>query len=141
MYKVLPQMHRLAAQVCEKYGLDIAAVILDNELAGAPGTHSPYYIGKLAPNPWGYDYISCRPFKGDRGDHSASINNVTVVLISAAAGGPLYEVVPSWRGYLVPEGKIRADHYYVKRGYMLLSVGADYVEQTAINAFEGRRVI
>lgn len=140
MFKVLPQMRRLADQVCLRYGFEIEAVILEQE-TDAAGAHKPHYIMKLKSNPWGYVYLSCRPHKGQRGEHSKSINNVTVVLISITAAGPLYEVVPSWRGYLIPEGEVNGLHYYARRGYMLMSVGADYVEQCAVNAYEGRRII
>ena len=139
MFKVLPQMKRLAAQVCERYGIEIAAVIVEKENVGVGGEHIPYYIAKLKPNPWGYDYLSCRPFKGRRGEHSASINNVTDVLITCTPAGPIYDVAPSWRGYLIPEGEVDARHYNVRRGYMLLTVGIDFIEQSLINAFEGRR--
>lgn len=140
MFKVLPQMHRLADQVCERYGLEIEDVVLERETIKSTGKHSPYYITKLKPNPWGYDYLSCRPFKGQRSEHSASINNVTVVLITLTDKWPIVDVVPSWRGRLLPEGTADEHHYNVRRGYMLLRAGFDFAEQHAINDFAGHRV-
>ena len=151
MYKVLPQMHRLASQVCEKYGLDIAGVVVNCENVGAPAFHIPYYIVQLKPNPWGWEYLSCRPHKGRRSDHSASINNVTVVALAndprtlRAMPGPLEgieydirEVLPSWRGKLIDAADLDKYQYQISMGFMLMNAGTDFTEQRLIYKYEQR---
>ena len=159
MYKVLPQMHRLVEQVCSAYGVEIAEVVVNCENVGAPAFHYPYYIAKLKPNPQGWDYLSCRPHKGRCGDHSASINNVTVVALrerpslsrsardqlgiqspSLFHSGEAFsrEVLPSWRGKLVAAGDLDKYQYQISKGFMLLEAGPDYTEQRLICKYEQR---
>lgn len=161
MYKVLPQMHRLVDQACAVYGLEIADVVVSCENVGAPAVHYPYYIVKLKPNPWGWDYLSCRPKKGRNIDHSASINNVTVVALrkrpslepakeyfgiqspSRFYSGEDFEereVLPSWRGKLIAAADLDKYQYQISKGFLLLKAGSDYIEQHLICKYEQRAV-
>lgn len=163
MYKVLPQMHRLVEQACAVCGLQIAGVVIKCENVGAPAFHIPYYIVQLKPNPRGWEYLSCRPHKGRRSDHSASINNVTVVALrkrpslsrsclqkakdyldikspSRFFSGEDFrrEVLPSWRGKLIAAANLDKYKYQISMGFMLLEAGPDYTEQRLIYKYEQR---
>lgn len=137
MYKVLPQMHRLAAQVCEYYGVEIEDVIIDRETAGAEGPHSPYYIVKLKDNPFGWRYLSCRPHKGRYIDFSKSDNNVTVVVMDRASYYDCHrEVLPSWRGRLLSPDELHAHRHHIESGFMLVTAGANLFEINTIEKYE-----
>lgn len=138
MFKVLPQMHRLVAQVCETYGVGVAEVIVDTEgvihHTDGRDTHQPYYIVKLAPNERGWLFISCRPRPGRYCDYSASQNNVTVVIYPHSAHGAPF-VIPSWRGKIVPPFELHRHQYHIDRGYMTLQVETDLTERRLIQEY------
>ena len=136
MYRVLPTMHRLVDQVCDKYGVKIHHTIVSTEgITDYPSgrqTHFPYYIVRLEPNGAGWEYISCRPLRGKFTDFSASQNNVVVVL--HRAGGEQV-IIPSWRGRLLTEdGALPANYlYYIEKGYLPVEPYADLVEAAYIS--------
>ena len=137
MYKVLPQMHRLASQVCEFYGVEIEDVVIDSENVGAEGLHIPYYILKLKDNPFGWRYLSCRPLKGRYIDFSKSDNNVTVVVMDRATYYDCHrEVLPSWRGHLLFPNELHAHRHHISAGFMLVKPYADFVEISIIEKYE-----
>lgn len=135
MYKVLPQMHRLADQVCLRYGLEVDAIVVDSENFGSIDRPLSYYIVKLKPNVREWSYLSCRPV---RTMHAASksFNNVTVVALTGPASDDVRVVIPSWRGKLVEPDKLEEHRYHIKQGYMLISAGVDYLESELIERYE-----
>lgn len=143
MYKVLPQMHRLVQQVCDYCGVKIAAIVVDSEHAMScnpslrrSAVQCPYYIVELAPNEYGWRYISCRPKKGRNGSYSKSSNNVTVVAFDRPGFDEHYIVLPSWRGRLVPLDELKEHKYHIEKGYMLQNAGIDFIETEIVERYE-----
>lgn len=137
MYKVLPTMRRLAAEIIEAYELDVCETVAETECAIAEGVQCPYYIVKLRPHARGAAYLSIRPMRG--GAFSKSYNNTYAVLIPADETAER-EVIPSWRGHIVnwkDLGKERYS-YYIKAGYLPLEAPRDLVEEALIGAHERR---
>ena len=138
MFKVLPQMHRLAQQVCERYDVQIAHTVVDTEgireFTDGRTDHFPYYIVELAAHGLGWRYLCCRPLRGKFCDYSMSQNNV-VVVIRFDDGTQL--ILPSWRGKLVERGKLSEHRYHIERGYMPVEPYPDYTEDRYINYYLG----
>ncbi|MBQ4166908.1 MAG: hypothetical protein II590_01750 [Clostridia bacterium] len=136
MFKVLPQMHRLAEQVCAAYSVEVAAVVTDAENVGAPTAHYPYYIVRLAANRLNWTYLCCRPHKGKL-DFSMSTNNVDVVVHTLGPDMGGLVVLPSWRGKLLTDDELRFDSTtYKRRFYMLTEACADLIENALIAKHE-----
>lgn len=135
MYKVLPSMRRLAAEILREYGLTAYATVAEAECALAEGVQAPYYILKLWPNEKGWAYLSIRPLRG--GGYSKSYNNTYAVLIPADKHlKPL--VIPSWRAHLVPWRELGKEkyQYYIKAGYMPTTAAEDFAEAQLIRKYE-----
>lgn len=134
-YKVLPQMRRLMKEILEQYDLTVASVVCEKEYAVSPLVHRPYFIVELGGNDPGWTHISLRPLKGRNGGFSKSENNIVAVALryeeQRCAG---LEVLPSWRGRLVPYEVLGEDRYlyYIKKGYLPIRAGVDYVEDKLI---------
>ncbi len=131
MFKVLPQMKRLAKQVCEKYGLEIEGVVEETEgllpaTVYADGSveffHRPYYQALFkAPNPCAWRTLICIQASFEP---TMSTNNVTVI-VRDYSGTP--HVIPSWRGKLIDEAKLSDYTYYIDKGYMLIKPPPEYM--------------
>ena len=136
MYNVLPQMHRLVQQVCDYCGVKLARIVVDSECVVSCAVQCPYYIVELAPNEYGWRYISCRPKKGRNGSYSKSSNNVTLVTFDRPGFDAHYIVLPSWRGRLVPLDELKEHKYHIAKGYMLLNAGIDFIETKIVERYE-----
>ena len=134
--QILPQMKRLAMQVCDSYGLEIETVVEETEgliprKVYPDGSmdvfHNPYYKVLLkVPNGQKWRCLICIPHRGAYMDFSGSQNNVTVI-VRDYEGIP--RVIPSWRGKLVPMSKLSKDPYpyYIKKRYMLVEPPPEYL--------------
>ena len=135
MYKVLPSMRRLAAEILREYGLTAYTTVAEAECAFVEGVQVPYYILKLWPNEKGWEYLSIRPLRG--GGYSKSYNNTYAVVIPADKHlDPL--VIPSWRAHLVPWRELGKEkyQYYIKAGYMPTTAAEDFIEEQLIRQHE-----
>lgn len=135
MYKVLPSMRRLAAEILREYSLTAYATVAEAECALAEGVQAPYYILKLWPNEKGWEYLSIRAVRG--GGYSKSYNNTYAVVIPADKKLDSL-VLPSWRGHLVPWRDLGKEkyRYYIKAGYMPTTAAEDFVEAQLIRQHE-----
>lgn len=143
--QVLPQMKRLAKQVCDRYDLEIETVVEETEGliprkvfpdGSAEYFHDPYYKVLLkVPNAQKWRSLICIPHRGAYMDFSASQNNVTVI-VRDYEGGP--HVIPSWRGKLVPLNELNKEpySYYIKKGYMLIEPPPEYLIKQAMRVSE-----
>lgn len=135
MYKVLPTMRRLAAEIVEAFELDVCETVAETECALTEGVQSPYLIFKLRPHARGGAYLSIRPLAA--GGFSKSFNNCYAVMIPAQGAA---EVVPSWRGHIVPWRDLGKERYryYIEAGYLPITAPRDFVEERLINEYERR---
>lgn len=135
MYKVLPTMRRLAAEIIAAYELDVCETVAETECALTKGVQSPYLIFKLRPHARGGVYLSIRPLP--LGGYSKSYNNCYAVIIRGEGAA---EVVPSWRGHIVPQNDLGKEryHYYISAGYMPVKATRDLIEERLIAEYERR---
>ena len=135
MYKVLPTMRRLAARIIEAFELDVCETVAERECALTEGVQSPYLILKLRPHARGGAYLSIRPTMS--GGFSKSYNNCYAVIIPEQGAA---EVVPSWRGHIVPWKDLGKERYryYIKAGYLPIKAPRDLVEEQLIKEYERR---
>lgn len=134
-FKVLPQMRRLMKEILEQYDLTVASVVCEKEYAVSPLVHRPYFIVELGDNDSGWTHISLRPLKGRTGGFSKSENNIVAVALRYEGRRCVgLTVLPSWRGHLVPYEVLGEDRYlyYIKKGYLPIRAGVDYVEDKLI---------
>ena len=130
MYKVLPSMRRLAAEILDAYGFTVTACVKESEYALGGSVQCPFLIYRLAPNRGGFRYLSIRSFNGP---FSKSYNNGYAVLIPEDEAKP-FEIAPSWRGHLVPWTDLGKEkyRYYIGAGYMPMHAPRDFREEQII---------
>ena len=127
MYKVLPTMRRLAAEIIAAYELDVCETVAETECALTKGVQSPYLIFKLRPHARGGVYLSIRPLP--LGGYSKSYNNCYAVIIRGEGAADI-----------VPQNDLGKEryHYYISAGYMPVKATRDLIEERLIAEYERR---
>lgn len=117
---LLPQMRRLAAQICGHYGLTAAKVTLEQEYIcnwRGEQLHMPCYcISVVYPNAQKICELQCTPVAPSRGYYSMSNNNI---MAYAVLDDGSKRILPSWRGKLITsEEELEQHAYHIRKGYM-----------------------